>query len=87
VFLWVCPTEADILTPLLRERSLGKYLVGKACSLVLVILPLGIYIYKRRRQTGGQRTSIWKWQLVVIVMILSLNFLMTAAVIVHLLGS
>jgi hypothetical protein len=87
VFLLVCPTEADILTPFLRERSLGKYLVGKVCFLLPIILPLGIYIHKSRTPTGGHRTTIWKWQLVVIAIILSLNLLMTAAVIHHILSS
>jgi hypothetical protein len=87
VFLQVCPTEADILTPFLVERSLGKYMVGKVCSLVLIIFPLAIYIYKRRTQSDGPRTTIWKWQLIVLIIILSLNLLMTAAVIVHTLRS
>jgi hypothetical protein len=84
VILEVCPTEIGFLTSFALHRSFGMYVLTKIFSLMLIILPLGIHFYIRRTETTGERTTIWTWKVIVIVLILSLNLVMNSVAIVHL---
>jgi hypothetical protein len=83
VVLEVVPTEIGVLTAFVLERNLGMYIVAKLGILIVILVPLGVYIYVRTRKVKEERTSIWNWKLVVIAGILSINLLMNSVVIVR----
>ena len=82
IFLEVYPIEADILFGL--HRSFGIYILTKLVMLTLILLPLGVYIYRKKR--GEERTTIWSWKLMVIALIVSINLLMNYVVMVRWFG-
>src|SRR5260370_38964689 len=82
IFLEVCPTEIGYLTAFLIRRSLGMYILTKLVTLTVILLPLGVYIYIRKKR-GEERTIVWTWQLTVIAIIVSINLLKDSVVMVR----
>jgi hypothetical protein len=73
LFLEVWPTEIGFLTAFALHRQVGMYVVTKLASLILILLPLGIYFYIRRATAPDERPTIWNWQLMSIVIIMLVN--------------
>ena len=83
VILEACPTEIGLLTAFALRHSFGMYIVTKLVSLTVILVPLGVYIHIRKRRAREDRTIIWNWKLMVIVIILSINLLMDSFVVVR----